>query len=330
MTTEATINRIFESFTGKKILIIGDVMLDAYYMGKVDRISPEAPVPIVSVTKKDRRPGGAANVAFNVNALGGIPVLCAVRGNDPEGEWLEQHLRNCEMDVEGLKVDASRPTTVKTRIIGNNQQVLRVDEETTNPLSVEMEQSVLGFVRDKIGEIDAIVFEDYNKGLLTSYLIREVLRLARKQNVPTLVDPKKEHFDEYHGVTLFKPNRKEIIEGLKIDSDLSDRESVQSALQQLAEHLQVQNILLTLSQQGVAIYSEGQTEFYPAHQRKILDVSGAGDSVISVAALCAAISLDWSTTARLSNLAGGLVCEKLGVVPIDRDVLLEEAISSLG
>lgn len=329
MTTEATINRIFESFANQRILVVGDLMLDAYYFGRVDRISPEAPVPIVSVTRKDRRPGGAANVAINIQALGATPILCSVRGNDVEGEWLQHHFTDHGLETSGIVIDSGRPTTVKTRIIGNNQQVLRVDEETTRTIDKTIEQQLLSVIKGLMPTVGAVVFEDYNKGLLSKSLISKVIRMARDLGIPTLVDPKLEHFLDYKGVTLFKPNRKEIIDGLKLDSELNDRASINEALQMLSGKLGIEHILLTLSQMGVAIYTDGQTNYYPAHERKILDVSGAGDSVISVAALCAAVGVDWQMTARLSNLAGGLVCERLGVVPIDRDVLLEQAIHEL-
>lgn len=305
-------------------------MLDAYYMGTVDRISPEAPVPIVSVNKKERRPGGAANVAFNIHHLGATPIICSVRGNDIEGEWLKAFFTDAGLPTEGLIIDHNRPTTVKTRIIGNNQQVLRVDEETNKEIDREVENELFRFVKSQIKDADVIVFEDYNKGLLTKSLISRIIKLALEHNVPTLVDPKKEHFYDYKSVTLFKPNRKEIVEGLKLDVDLTKEDDIDSALLQLSKKLQVGQILLTLSEKGVVIFNNHQTHYFPAHPRKILDVSGAGDSVISVAALCVALKLDWKITAQLSNLAGGLVCELLGVVPINKKVLMEEAIRVLG
>ncbi len=317
MSLGYTIPELFKQFANQRILVVGDVMLDAYYMGKVDRISPEAPVPIVSVTSKERRPGGAANVAFNLHSLGARPIICAVRGNDMEGEWLQSFFEEQGLSSSGLIIDHNRNTTVKTRIIGNEQQVLRVDEESTSEIDKGIEREILSFIEGKIGEVDALIFQDYNKGLLTKSLISKVIKLASSHDVPTLVDPKKEHFHDYAGVTLFKPNRKEIVEGLKLDNNLGSHEAIDDALQLLSKRLSVSQILLTLSQDGVAMYSDGRTQYFPAHPRKILDVSGAGDSVISVAALCIGMVLDPSITAQLSNLAGGLVCEKLGVVSID-------------
>jgi D-glycero-beta-D-manno-heptose-7-phosphate kinase len=328
LSAPTLIPEIFSSFQAQRILVIGDVMLDAYYMGSVDRISPEAPVPVVSVTNKERRPGGAANVAFNIHSLGATPIICAVRGNDLEGEWLKSSFEDAGLESSGLIVDHNRSTTIKTRIIGNQQQVLRVDEETTGEIDREVENEVYGFIQSKIDKVDAIIFQDYNKGLLTKSLISKVVKLAKSKSIPTLVDPKKEHFYDYKEVDLFKPNCKEIIEGLKLDSSLDSEKEVHDALVLLAQKLKVDQILLTLSQDGVAMYSNGETNFYPAYPRKILDVSGAGDSVISVAALCVGLKLDWSLVAQLSNLAGGLVCEKLGVVPVDREVLLAESVAN--
>lgn len=325
MSTVSNISGLFTNFKTKRILIVGDVMLDAYYMGVVDRISPEAPVPVVSVTKKDRRPGGAANVAVNLLSLGAQPVLCAVRGNDAEGEWLHRYFQEAGLVTDGLIVDSSRPTTIKTRIIGNKQQVLRVDEEVTDDVSKTVEGEIIRFIKSQISNVDALIFQDYNKGLLTRSLIGKIIKLADEHKVPTLVDPKKENFATYKGVSLFKPNRKEIAEGLKLENDLQTEAEISEALAMLAAKLELNNILLTLSHQGVAMYHQGVTRFYPAHVRKIVDVSGAGDSVISVAALCLACGLSPEEIAKFSNLAGGLVCEQVGVVPIDRDILMEEA-----
>ncbi|MBO6517075.1 MAG: D-glycero-beta-D-manno-heptose-7-phosphate kinase [Bacteroidia bacterium] len=299
-------------------------MLDAYYIGDVTRISPEAPVPIVSVTNKERRLGGAANVAFNIKELGGNAVICSVRGNDIEGEWIHNHLEELGLDNSGLFIDYNRPTTVKTRIIGNKHQVLRVDQEDCTPVDTQVEKQVIDFVKKRINDIDVVVFQDYNKGLLTQKVINGVISLCNKADIPSLVDPKKDHFLDFKGVTLFKPNRKEIIEGLKLSYELTSKTEIESALRLLAKKLNTQNVLLTLSEMGVAIYSEGEVEYIPAHKRKIIDVSGAGDSVISVAALAVGLKKDWSFVAKISNLAGGLVCEKVGVVPVDKEQLKSE------
>jgi rfaE bifunctional protein kinase chain/domain len=317
-----------QRFSGKSVLIVGDVMVDEYYIGNVDRISPEAPVPVVNVTKRDRRPGGAANVALNVMSLGGRASICSVRGNDSNGEWLDNHLKSIGVDTSGMVVDVNRPTTIKTRIIGNNHQMLRVDQEDCSYVADEVEVKIKKHLGQNIQHVDAVILQDYNKGLLSKSVIRYAIKTARKHDIPTLVDPKREHFLDYKDVTWFKPNRKEIIEGLKLDTSLSTRETIESALSSLRDKLNAKYTLLTLSEQGVALNDREGTHYIPAHPRRIADVSGAGDSVISVAALCVASDFEPKEVAAISNLAGGLVCEKVGVVAIELEQL-EEATKEL-
>ncbi len=315
------VEQIFGDFANLNVLIVGDVMVDEYYIGDVTRISPEAPVPVVSVTKRERRLGGAANVAFNIKQLGANPILCSIRGNDIEGEWLYAHLNDIGLDNTGLFIDIDRPTTVKTRIIGNKHQVLRIDQEDCTAISPLIEKQVLDYVKSRINDIDVVIFQDYNKGLITQKVISGITKLCIREGIPTLVDPKKENFLDFKDVTLFKPNRKEIIEGLKLATDLNTKREIESALRLLADKLDTNHILLTLSEEGVVLYSDGKLHYFDAHPRKIVDVSGAGDSVISVAALAVGLQLDWTFVAEISNLAGGLVCEKVGVVPIDKEQL---------
>ena len=320
------IKGIFDEFTSKKVLIIGDVMVDEYYVGNVTRISPEAPVPVVSVTSRERRLGGAANVALNIKALGAQPIMCSIRGNDVEGEWLYQRFKELGFDNDGIFIDYQRPTTIKTRIIGNKHQILRVDQEDCVEVSPVIEKQVIDFIKKRIHDVDAVIFQDYNKGLLTKKIITQGIKLCNLHGKSSLVDPKKEHFLDYKEVSLFKPNKKEIIDGLKLSGELRTKDEVESAMIQLATKLQAKSILLTLSEMGVAILDEGVVSFFDAHPRKIADVSGAGDSVISVAALAMTTNLTKNEVAQLSNLAGGLVCEEVGVVAIDQNRLLEEAI----
>lgn len=319
------ITQIFNEFLSQRVLVLGDVMLDAYYFGKVDRISPEAPVPVVSVQSKERRAGGAANVALNLKNLGAAVRVCSVVGNDMEGEYLEQLFAEQEIDCDLIR-DPRRRTTVKTRIIGNKQQVLRVDEEDTEPLDRSIENAVLSVLKEALTSSDILVIQDYNKGVLSPRVIRDVLKLAAKSNVPVVVDPKKEHFLSFKGVSLFKPNRKELVEGLNLMHSLSSLQEIEEAMRSLQAKIDAKTVMLTLSEDGTAILRDDKFMIFPAHRRKIIDVSGAGDSVISVAALCVGLGLNAQLTAELSNLAGGLVCEKLGVVPIDRDTLYTEAL----
>lgn len=324
------ITDIFHQFSSKKVLIVGDVMVDEYYVGNVTRISPEAPVPVVSVTSRERRLGGAANVALNIDALGAQPIMCSIRGNDVEGEWLFQRFEELGFDNEGIIIDYQRPTTIKTRIIGNKHQILRVDQEDCAEVSPTIEKQVIDFLKKRIPEVDVVIFQDYNKGLLTKKIITQGIKLCNTHGVPSLVDPKKDHFLDYKEVSLFKPNKKEIIDGLKLSGALNTKDEIETAMVMLATKLQAKTILLTLSEMGVAVLDEGKVSFFDAHPRNIVDVSGAGDSVISVASLALACQLDKSLVAQLSNLAGGLVCENVGVVAVDSVRLLAEAQRILG
>jgi rfaE bifunctional protein kinase chain/domain len=320
------IHQVFNDFNTVKATVLGDIMLDAYFFGKVDRISPEAPVPVVSVTSKERRAGGAANVAFNLKNLGAQVSICAVVGNDLEGEFLRTLFEEKRINTDGLVLDYDRQTTVKTRVIGNQQQVLRVDEEDTHPHDISVEDQLIVLLKESLSDCDVLVIEDYNKGLLSERIIQSALSLAKKKNIPVVVDPKKENFLAYKGVALFKPNRKELKEGLNLESNLDNRAEIETAVRSLNKQLQSDRIMLTLSEDGTVIFQDDTFHHFPAHPRKIRDVSGAGDSVISVAALCVALNLAPQMTAELSNLAGGLVCEKVGVIPIDRDQLFTEAL----
>ncbi len=322
------IQQLFNSFDNLNIIIIGDVMIDAYLWGKVDRISPEAPVPIVSVTKKENRLGGAANVALNLQALGATPFICATLGDDKEGHEFTQLLKEVNISDSGILKIAERQTTVKTRVIGHNQQILRIDAETDSEISLSQSQQVLQNVSFFLAEhkIDAIIFEDYDKGLITQFLIDEVIKSAKQRNIPVIVDPKKRNFLSYKGVDLFKPNLKELKEGLKLDFNAQHHPSLQAAVAKLQKKISAKSVMVTLSELGVYVASGDKEELTPAHIRTVADVSGAGDTVISVTAVCLAAGADIFTAAKIGNLAGGLVCEKVGVVPINKTQLLQEAL----
>ena len=320
---------IFQKFSDLKVLIIGDVMMDTYLWGRVDRISPEAPVPVVSVTKKENRLGGAANVALNVQSLGAQPIICAVIGNDQEGIDFLNLLEQQQLSVEGiLKIDG-RPTTVKTRVIGHNQQIVRVDAETDQLISEEANELIFSKIQDIIDreKIDAVIFEDYDKGLLSEQLITRTVELANNRQILTVVDPKKRNFLSYRNVSLFKPNLKELREGLKMEIEPRRLENISDAVKMLQKKLQSKMVMVTLSELGVYINSPDGEKILPAHIRTIADVSGAGDTVIATATLCLAAGLDSFKTAEIANLAGGLVCEQVGVVPINYNLLLSEALS---
>ncbi len=302
--------------------------MDAYLWGKVDRISPEAPVPIVSVHKKESRLGGAANVALNIKALAARPIICAIVGDDAEGEEFLSLLDKENINADGIVKIANRQTTVKTRVIGHNQQILRIDAETDVEITSNETELVLTKFHNILNQntINAIIFEDYDKGLITPYLIDEVIKIAKEKNIPIVVDPKKRNFLSYKGVDVFKPNLKELKEGLKIEFDPRNPISLKEAVASLQEKISSKSILLTLSELGVYVLNNETENLTPAHIRTVADVSGAGDTVISVVATCIAAGADVFTAAKLGNLAGGLVCEKVGVVPVDVDLLLKEAL----
>jgi rfaE bifunctional protein kinase chain/domain len=323
------IQKAFEDFKDLNVLIIGDVMLDSYIWGAVERISPEAPVPIINVKKKDYRLGGAANVALNIAALGAKPILCALIGDDDDGKKLVQRLDDGKISKEGIVVSDHRPTTVKTRIIASQQHVVRVDEESDKVVDAQEERHLMSRIEKLLPSCKVVIFEDYDKGVLNASIIGKTVELAKKNNIPTVVDPKKRNFLFYKGVTLFKPNLKELREGLKIDVDASNQSSVESAVSQLKEKLNAAGVMLTLSEHGVYIDFQQEKIKLPAHAREIADVSGAGDTVVSIAALAVALHMPPRQIAALSNLGGGLVCQYVGVAPIDQQELLNEALEVL-
>jgi len=321
------IKDIFSQFNNQTILIIGDVMIDSYMWGNVDRISPEAPVPVVSVTKREQRLGGAANVGLNIRALGAKPVMCAVIGNDINGKTFFNLLSKREMSSQGIMISQDRFTTVKTRIISNNQHLLRVDEEITDNLNNSEKDNFIKHIEKLFAEnkFDAVIFEDYDKGNITPEIIDFTVSKANTLKIPVLVDPKKNNFFDYKNVTLFKPNFKEICEGTKTDIPKGDFEALHLATDMLINKLKAQHVMVTLSELGVFVTENGSYHRIPAQVRDIADVSGAGDTVISVAACCLAAGLNVKKSAAVANIAGGLVCEKVGVVPVEKDILMNEA-----
>lgn len=323
---------LFKQFSGKRILVVGDVMIDAYLRGKVNRISPEAPVPIVSLEKQENRLGGAANVAINLVAMGALPTICSVVGKDKESEELTHLLEGAGISAKGLIFSEGRKTTVKTRVIGNNQQLLRIDAEHTNAISAAEALQLIEGVSELLSEgIDAIIFEDYNKGVLTETVIETLVDEANKHNIITAVDPKKDNFLAYKNVTLFKPNLKELKEGLGLDFSFANERTVfEQAVELLEKQLNNRISFVTLSEHGVFIKDQSEQHYLPAHLRNIADVSGAGDTVISLATLCLTANLPLGLVAEIANIAGGLVCETSGVVSIDKTQLIEEVNLLLG
>lgn len=311
-----------DNFAGKRIAVIGDMMLDSYFWGVVKRISPEAPVPVVEIDDEFFRFGGAANVALNIASLGGIPLPVGIIGNDNDGKIFRQLVSDNGIDSEGILIDETRPTTAKSRVIAAHQHIVRIDKESKEYLTEESENKILDFLRRKIDSIDAIILQDYNKGVLTEKIIRESIRLAKEYGKIVTVDPKFLNFLEYKNVTLFKPNRKETEDALGIR--INSEEEIEKAGRNLLEKLNSEYVLLTLGEKGIALFQKDKKTFtLPTEARKAADVSGAGDTVISTItmALCAGAGIE--EAAYLANYAGGLVCEVTGIVPIEIDNLFD-------
>ena len=319
-----TQNNLINQFENIPVLVIGDVMIDAYLFGNVERISPEAPVPIVAVNKKENRLGGAANVALNLVALGAKPILCSVIGNDLEGNDLLNLLIENNIDASGIIKSNDRITTTKTRVISQNHQMIRIDNEDATNINQAQTSLLIYKIKELLPLAKIVIFEDYDKGVITEKLIDEITKAANELGIPTVVDPKKRNFGFYKNVTLFKPNLKELREGIKHDFLLQNKEEFEQICNDLITKMNIKYLFVTLSENGVMITNGTDFTYVPAHIRKIADVSGAGDTVISVASLCLSLNIPFNQVATISNLAGGLVCEEVGVVPINRIKLAEE------
>ncbi len=324
--------QLFSNFSSCKVVILGDVMLDTYWWGNVERISPEAPVPIVSHNRTELRVGGAANVALNVVSLGAKTSIISVIGNDKDGKELLKLLRNNKINTTHIITSDKRITTNKTRVMGRNQQMLRLDAEITTDIDKTLEDSVIQKVKNFFDtqKPDVLIFEDYNKGLLTKRLIKEVMLLCKKYKVITTVDPKRKNFLSFKGVTIFKPNLKEVKEGLNLLTETINLDSLKEMHAVLKQHLQHKVSFITLSEKGVFYQQDRNARIIPTHIRKIADVSGAGDTVIAVASLIYAVTRNIHLAAEMANIAGGLVCEEVGTAAINKEKLLHECELLLG
>lgn len=322
---------LFRSMTNQKVLVVGDIMIDAYLSGDVDRISPEAPVPVVSLNERVSRPGGAANVAMNLQALGAEPWICSVTGDDKGRNDLLELLSKKGIHTEAVIADSSRPTTTKFRIIGNRNHMLRVDEESTHDLSSEIEDSLIKKIETLLEKIkpSLVILQDYNKGVLTKKVIRYCIDQCNKRGIITTVDPKKKNFNEFYEASIFKPNLKEFSEGINESLNPAKAQTMKHHLVKYQQDHNIPMMLVTLSEYGIC-YSKkennGAFDFghFNAEVREISDVSGAGDTVISVASLAYASCGDAAVSTQLANLAGGIVCEYSGVVSINKDDLFQE------
>lgn len=326
---KSRLKELSKSFEGKKIAVIGDMMLDCYFWGDVKRISPEAPVPVVEIDDEFFRFGGAANVALNIQTLGAVPYPLGIIGNDNDGKIFSSLIEEKGIDSSGLLIDNSRPTTAKSRVIAGMQHIVRIDKESKISISKKIEDKLLEKLESNIKFLDAVILQDYNKGVLTPRLIEKVIELAQKNKVTVTVDPKFDNFFKYANVTVFKPNRKETedVLGARLDND----DAINKAGHKLLEKLNAKYVLLTLGEKGIALFERGKKKEnrIPTKARKVSDVSGAGDTVISTLTVALASGAKINEAAYLANYAGGLVCEEIGIVPINKDKLFNTVLEEL-
>lgn len=321
------LDSLFNAFSGKRIAIVGDLMLDRYYWGKVARMSPEAPVPVVEVESEASRLGGAANVAHNIASLGGIPLIFGTVGQDDAAVLFRKLACEAGFSSEGILDDPSRPTTCKIRVIAHHQHVVRIDRESKCEVDAHIVRQILASLERQIRSLDAIILEDYNKGTLTKSLIQKAIEIAHRHHVRIAVDPKFDNFFEYSGVTIFKPNRKEAEEALGMR--LNSPENIEIAGREILKRLNAENVLLTLGDQGMSLFSRsGEILNVPTKAWSVADVSGAGDTVISTLTIALAGGATMPEAATLANYAAGVVCSEVGIVPISlpalRKSVLEE------
>lgn len=317
---------LFAQFQNIKVGIIGDVMLDTYMWGHVERISPEAPVPVVLLDKRELRLGGAGNVALNIQALGAPVFVVSVVGEDENASRLTDLFAQQKINCNYIRKSKNRITTNKTRIISRNQQMMRLDSEITTDLRPEEEHHLIELFQSFIvaEKPQVVILQDYNKGVLTQHVIQSIIRICKEAGVLTAVDPKRKNFFEYRGVDIFKPNLVEIKDALNLLVTDIDQTALQNIHRELHRRLQHAISFITLSERGVFYHNEDSAALIPSHLRNIADVSGAGDTVIAVAALVYAATKDVALMAEMANIAGGLVCEEVGTAAIDRAKLLHE------
>ena len=319
-------NKLFNDFTQLKVAVIGDVMLDTYWWGHVERISPEAPVPVVAVSKKEQRIGGAGNVALNIAALGATVNMISVLGKDEDGDQLAQLLQQNKINTKYLVHSQQRITTNKIRIISRNQHMMRLDAELTDDMISADEDRLIAAFKNYINAENPamVILEDYNKGVLTENVIKKIIELCKQHHILTAVDPKRKNFFAYQGVDIFKPNLKEVKDGLNILRDEVNTSVLKDMHLLLQAKLKHRISLITLSEKGVFYEQDNDAAIIPTHIRSIADVSGAGDTVIAIAALVFAATGNAKLMAEMANIAGGLVCEQVGTVAIDKVKFFDE------
>lgn len=313
------LKRILDNFKNIKIGVVGDLMLDDYIYGTVERISPEAPVPVVNVKEEKFVLGGAANVVNNLASLGAKTICFGVIGNDANGERLLGAFADKKIDVSGLIRDKERTTIVKRRIIGSNQQLLRIDWEDITPISTFLEYALLRNIESKIDELDAVILSDYDKGVLTPMVAKEIVRMCRDRGKIVTVDPKPKNAMNYYGATSMTPNRKEAKECLGMERAAN----MEEVGKELKEKLKLDNLLLTRSEEGMSLFIEDKVVNIPTFAKEVYDVTGAGDTVISVFTLAAASGVSWHEAAKIANTAAGVVVGKMGTSTVTKDEILE-------
>ncbi len=326
------IESILQRFDSARILVIGDLILDEFIWGKAERISPEAPVPVVWAQSQSFMPGGASNVANNVASLGAGVSLFGIVGDDKNGHTLITKLKEKNVNCDGILMDSARPTTIKTRIIASHQQMVRVDWENVESLDKGLTDRLIEGIKSKIDDVDAVVIEDYGKGLITPELLKNIISIARRRKKIITVDPKVEHFSYYKGVTAITPNEKEASAGSGVK--IANQQDVDIAGWKLLKNLKCEGVLITLGERGMKLFRDkrGKKELVgiPTVAQEVYDVSGAGDTVISVFTLALASGLNMKEAAVLANLAAGVVVGKIGVAVISREEILDAWINLKG
>jgi len=332
------LKKIITKFNQARILVIGDLILDQYIWGTVDRVSPEAPVPVVWANKRTYLPGGAANVAYNIRSLDAKVTLAGVLGCDMHAKLLGAELKKRRIDIKGLFTEPARTTTLKTRVIAGHQQIVRVDWENTHALSAHLNRRLIDFITKNIKNFDAVIIEDYGKGVINMELLGQLIKLSRKYGKIITVDPKEEHFQFYRGVTCITPNRKELenaVRNLKIkdtsnrfrlnsDKLFSDKD-IDIAAREIMQYLSLESLLVTLGEKGMQLFlKDGRSTHIPTVAQEVFDVSGAGDTVIATFTLALAVGATKLEAARIANVAAGIVVGKLGTAVTDQKELLKK------
>lgn len=322
----ALLKRIISNFRRTKILVIGDLILDEFIWGQVSRISPEAPVPVVWVNSESFMPGGAANAANNIHALGAQAYICGVIGGDDRGRVLTDELRRKNIDVEGIVIDTERPTTLKTRVIAHHQQVVRIDREKIEDIDDNIINQIITFVKEKINDVDAVLIEDYGKGLIVPRLLKEVIALAQKHKKVITVDPKENHFSFYKDVTLITPNHHEAAQA--VGRKITSAEDLQEVGKRLLAQQAAEAILITLGEDGMCLFQKQSPSVHiPTMAQEVFDVSGAGDTVISAATMAVASGASMLEAAHIANYAAGIAVGKVGVAVVTQQELVERVLS---